>query len=125
MFQEKHFRTRFSLFLNKCTSFPLIGLLTGDMDLSLLVAFCSCVPPALGSSIGRDMPASTMVEKDYDSAFHYDYESLRIGGLIFAVVLFVMGIVLIVSQKCPCKSSPKSRPSGVPEAEAGVVTGPQ
>ncbi|XP_064864402.1 FXYD domain-containing ion transport regulator 6-like isoform X4 [Oncorhynchus nerka] len=70
------------------------------MDLSLLVAFCSCVPPAL---------ASTMVEKDYDSAFHYDYESLRIGGLIFAVVLFVMGIVLIVSQKCPCKSSPKSR----------------
>ncbi|XP_070993733.1 uncharacterized protein [Oncorhynchus clarkii lewisi] len=109
MFQEKHFRTRFSLFLNKCTSFPLIGLLTGDMDLSLLVAFCSCVPPALGSgfgrempgsSIGRDMPASTMVEKDYDSAFHY-------------------------GQKCPCKSSPKSRPSGVPEAEAGVVTGPQ
>nr|XP_046172229.1 sodium/potassium-transporting ATPase subunit gamma-like isoform X2 [Oncorhynchus gorbuscha] len=96
------------------------------MDLSLLVAFCACVPPALGSgfgrempgsSIGRDMPASTMVEKDY--------ESLRIGGLIFAVVLFVMGIVLIVSQKCPCKSSPKSRPSGVPEAEAGVVTGPQ
>ncbi|XP_036825974.1 uncharacterized protein LOC110511049 isoform X13 [Oncorhynchus mykiss] len=63
-----------------------------DMDLSLLVAFCSCVPPAL---------ASRMVEKDY--------ESLRIGGLIFAVVLFVMGIVLIVSQKCPCKSSPKSR----------------
>ncbi|XP_036826023.1 FXYD domain-containing ion transport regulator 6 isoform X24 [Oncorhynchus mykiss] len=62
------------------------------MDLSLLVAFCSCVPPAL---------ASRMVEKDY--------ESLRIGGLIFAVVLFVMGIVLIVSQKCPCKSSPKSR----------------
>ncbi|XP_036825894.1 uncharacterized protein LOC110511049 isoform X2 [Oncorhynchus mykiss] len=162
-----------------------------DMDLSLLVAFCSCVPPALGSgfgrempgsSIGRDMPASRMVEKDYDSAFHYgewgmdqhgltplgvnvtllrkylggqdgfafslhfssstgkqslplccntllypvfNYESLRIGGLIFAVVLFVMGIVLIVSQKCPCKSSPKSRPSGVPEAEAGVVTGPQ
>ncbi|XP_036826017.1 uncharacterized protein LOC110511049 isoform X22 [Oncorhynchus mykiss] len=62
-----------------------------DMDLSLLVAFCSCVPPAL---------ASRMVEKDYDSAFHY-------------------------GQKCPCKSSPKSRPSGVPEAEAGVVTGPQ
>ncbi|XP_036825932.1 uncharacterized protein LOC110511049 isoform X7 [Oncorhynchus mykiss] len=80
-----------------------------DMDLSLLVAFCSCVPPALGSGFGREMPASRMVEKDYDSAFHYDYESLRIGGLIFAVVLFVMGIVLIVSQKCPCKSSPKSR----------------
>ncbi|XP_029592865.1 FXYD domain-containing ion transport regulator 6 isoform X4 [Salmo trutta] len=86
------------------------------MDLSLLVVLCSCVPPAL---------ASTMDEKDYDSAFHYDYGSLRIGGLIFAVVLFVMGIVLIVSQKCPCKSSPKSRPAGVPEAETGAVTGPQ
>ncbi|XP_045082188.1 FXYD domain-containing ion transport regulator 6 [Coregonus clupeaformis] len=106
------------------------------MDLSLLVAFCSCVSPALGSgfgrempgsSIGRDMPASKMDEKDYDAAFHYDYESLRIGGLIFAVVLFVMGIVLIVSRKCQCKSSPKSRPVGVPEAlaEAGAVTGPQ
>ncbi|CAB1334086.1 unnamed protein product [Coregonus sp. 'balchen'] len=93
------------------------------MDISLLVAFCSCVSPALGSSIGRDMPASTMDEKDYDAAFHYDYESLRIGGLIFAVVLFVMGIVLIVSRKCQCKSSPKSRPVGVPEAlaEAGAV----
>ncbi|XP_036825981.1 uncharacterized protein LOC110511049 isoform X14 [Oncorhynchus mykiss] len=55
-----------------------------DMDLSLLVAFCSCVPPALGSGFGREMPASRMVEKDYDSAFHY-------------------------GQKCPCKSSPKSR----------------
>ncbi|XP_023993119.1 FXYD domain-containing ion transport regulator 6 [Salvelinus sp. IW2-2015] len=104
------------------------------MDLSLLVAFCACVPPALGSgfgrempgsSIGRDMPALTMDEKDYDAAFHYDYESLRIGGLIFAVVLFVMGIVLIVSRKCPCKSSPKSRPAGVPEAEAGAVTSPK
>ncbi|XP_029600087.1 FXYD domain-containing ion transport regulator 6 isoform X2 [Salmo salar] len=96
-----------------------------DMDLSLLVAFCSCVPAALGSGFGREMPALTMDEKDYDAAFHYDYESLRIGGLIFAVVLFVMGIVLIVSRKCPCKSSPKSRPAGVPEAEAGAVTSPK
>uniref|UniRef100_A0A8D3D893 FXYD domain-containing ion transport regulator n=1 Tax=Scophthalmus maximus TaxID=52904 RepID=A0A8D3D893_SCOMX len=28
-----------------------------------------------------------------------DYESLRIGGLVFAVVLFLLGIALIVS-KC-------------------------
>ncbi|KPP59205.1 FXYD domain-containing ion transport regulator 6-like, partial [Scleropages formosus] len=41
--------------------------------------------------------------KDYDSPFHYDYESLRIGGLIFAVVLFLMGILLILSRKCRCK----------------------
>uniref|UniRef100_A0A8C2HY75 FXYD domain-containing ion transport regulator n=1 Tax=Cyprinus carpio TaxID=7962 RepID=A0A8C2HY75_CYPCA len=27
-----------------------------------------------------------------------DYESLRIGGMIFAVILFLMGIFLIVSE---------------------------
>lgn len=31
--------------------------------------------------------------------FVSDYESLRIGGLVFAVVLFILGIALIVS-KC-------------------------
>lgn len=30
-----------------------------------------------------------------------DYESLRIGGLVFAVVLFLMGIALIVSKCLP------------------------
>ncbi|KAK7886666.1 hypothetical protein WMY93_026287 [Mugilogobius chulae] len=41
-------------------------------------------------------------DDDHDSAFNYDYESLRIGGLVFAVVLFVLGIALIVSRKCTC-----------------------
>ncbi|KAL0984993.1 hypothetical protein UPYG_G00151550 [Umbra pygmaea] len=88
------------------------------MDLFVSVVFGFCVAPAL---------ASTMDEKDYDAAFHYDYQSLRIGGLIFAVVLFLMGIFLIVSRKCQCKSSPKPRPVGVPQAlaEAGAVADPQ
>ncbi|XP_019896877.1 FXYD domain containing ion transport regulator 6 like isoform X4 [Esox lucius] len=88
------------------------------MDLSVLVVFCFCVAPAL---------ASTVDEKDYDAAFHYDYQSLRIGGLIFAVVLFFMGIFLIVSRKCRCKSSPKPRPAGLRPAlaEAGAVADPQ
>ncbi|KAG7242160.1 hypothetical protein INR49_024206 [Caranx melampygus] len=58
------------------------------MDLVVLVAFSSWLAPALASAGGED--------KDYDSAFEYDYESLRIGGLVFAVVLFLMGIILIV-----------------------------
>uniref|UniRef100_A0AAY5L2U5 FXYD domain-containing ion transport regulator n=1 Tax=Esox lucius TaxID=8010 RepID=A0AAY5L2U5_ESOLU len=105
------------------------------MDLSVLVVFCFCVAPALvsglsvltGSGFGREMPASTVDEKDYDAAFHYDYQSLRIGGLIFAVVLFFMGIFLIVSRKCRCKSSPKPRPAGLRPAlaEAGAVADPQ
>uniref|UniRef100_A0A8C9ZWB2 FXYD domain-containing ion transport regulator n=1 Tax=Sander lucioperca TaxID=283035 RepID=A0A8C9ZWB2_SANLU len=57
------------------------------MDLVVLVAFSSWLAPAL----------------DYDSAFHYDYESLRIGGLVFAVVLFFMGIALIRMYPCMCE----------------------
>ncbi|XP_072317438.1 FXYD domain-containing ion transport regulator 6-like isoform X2 [Eucyclogobius newberryi] len=55
---------------------------------------------------------------DNDSAFNYDYESLRIGGLFFAVVLFVLGIALIVSRKCTCTGD-QSRPRGA-DAESGV-----
>ncbi|XP_067366217.1 FXYD domain-containing ion transport regulator 6-like isoform X3 [Channa argus] len=71
----------------------------GTMNLLLFVAFCSWVAPALASGPNED--------EDYDSAFHYDYESLRIGGLVFAVVLFIMGIALIVSRKCTCSRRDK------------------
>ncbi|XP_033497438.1 FXYD domain-containing ion transport regulator 6-like isoform X4 [Epinephelus lanceolatus] len=81
------------------------------MDLVVLVAFSSWVAPALASAADED--------KDYDSAFDYDYESLRIGGLVFAVVLFLMGIALIVTRKCTCSNSDKSRSRG-PDAESGV-----
>ncbi|XP_046897560.1 FXYD domain containing ion transport regulator 6 like isoform X1 [Hypomesus transpacificus] len=76
------------------------------MDVFALVVLCSVVAPALGSAFGREMPASPIDDPsvpDYDSPFTYDYKSLRIGGLVFAVVLFIMGIVLIVSRKCRCK----------------------
>ncbi|XP_037640268.1 FXYD domain-containing ion transport regulator 6-like isoform X2 [Sebastes umbrosus] len=90
------------------------------MDLVVLVAFSSWLAPALGSAFGREVFASTADEdKDYDSAFDYDYESLRIGGLVFAVVLFIMGIALIVTRKCTCSNSDKTR-SRSPDAESGV-----
>ncbi|XP_075882737.1 FXYD domain-containing ion transport regulator 6-like isoform X1 [Nelusetta ayraudi] len=80
------------------------------MDLLLLVALSSWLAPALGSAFGREMFAATADnEKDYDSDFHYDYESLRIGGLVFAVVLFLMGIALIVSRKCTCSKKDQAR----------------
>ncbi|KTF78784.1 hypothetical protein cypCar_00030375 [Cyprinus carpio] len=47
----------------------------------------------------------------------HDYESLRIGGMIFAVILFLMGIFLIVSRKCRCKGN-KSKPVGLDPAAA-------
>ncbi|GAA6219040.1 uncharacterized protein LOC108885709 [Lates japonicus] len=90
------------------------------MDLVVLVAFSSWLAPALGSAFGREMLASAAdKDKDYDSAFHYDYESLRIGGLVFAVVLFLLGIFLIVSRKCTCSKSNKSRSRG-PDVESAV-----
>ncbi|XP_034466715.1 FXYD domain-containing ion transport regulator 6-like isoform X1 [Hippoglossus hippoglossus] len=90
------------------------------MDLVVLVAFSSWLAPALGSGFGREMSASAAVDDiDYDSAFNYDYESLRIGGLVFAVVLFLLGIALIVSRKCTCSKGEKSRSKG-PDAESGV-----
>ncbi|XP_038567678.1 FXYD domain-containing ion transport regulator 6-like isoform X4 [Micropterus salmoides] len=82
------------------------------MDLVVLLAFSSCLAPVLVSAADED--------KDYDSAFQYDYESLRICGLVFAVVLFLMGIALIVTRKCTCSKGDKPRgpnvESGVPKA---------
>ncbi|XP_030605714.1 FXYD domain-containing ion transport regulator 6-like isoform X2 [Archocentrus centrarchus] len=81
------------------------------MDLVTLVAFSSWLAPALASTADDD--------KDYDSAFQYDYESLRIVGLVFAVVLFVLGIAIIVSRKCTCSKKDKLRPRG-PDGESSV-----
>ncbi|KAM9352790.1 FXYD domain-containing ion transport regulator 6-like isoform 2-T2 [Symphorus nematophorus] len=83
------------------------------MHLVVLVALSSWLAPALASAEGADK------DKDYDSAFHYDYETLRIGGLVFAVALFLMGIALIVSRKCTCSKSDKSKPRG-PNVESGI-----
>ncbi|XP_021322402.1 FXYD domain containing ion transport regulator 6 like isoform X4 [Danio rerio] len=79
------------------------------MELCVAAALLSFFTPALGSAFGRVMPASKMDEI-------HDYESLRIGGMVFAVILFLMGIFLIVSRKCRCKGN-KSKPVGI-DAEA-------
>nr|XP_015804472.2 sodium/potassium-transporting ATPase subunit gamma isoform X1 [Nothobranchius furzeri]XP_015804473.2 sodium/potassium-transporting ATPase subunit gamma isoform X1 [Nothobranchius furzeri] len=89
------------------------------MDLAVLVVFSSWLAPALGSAFGREVFASAAdYGTDSDNAFHYDYESLRIGGLVFAVVLFLLGIFLIVSRKCTCSKN-NSRSRG-PNVQSGV-----
>ncbi|CAL8353768.1 unnamed protein product [Lota lota] len=49
--------------------------------------------------------------------FVYNYESLRIGGLTFAVVLFTLGILLILSRRCRCNINQKSSTPGNEEAQ--------
>ncbi|XP_018601066.1 FXYD domain containing ion transport regulator 7 isoform X2 [Scleropages formosus] len=57
--------------------------------------------------------ATTAAQSAYmdQSAFHYDYESLRTTGVILAVVMFVAGILIALSKKFKCsKSSSNSSP---------------
>ncbi|XP_008430652.1 FXYD domain-containing ion transport regulator 6-like isoform X1 [Poecilia reticulata] len=90
------------------------------MDLVFVVAFSSWLAPALGSAFGREVFVSAADdEKDYDSAFHYDYESLRIGGLVFAIALFLLGIFLVATRKCTCSKSDNPRPRN-PEVESAI-----
>ncbi|XP_026138485.1 FXYD domain-containing ion transport regulator 6 [Carassius auratus] len=58
---------------------------------------------------GKEKPLETFV---------YDYESLRIGGLAFAVVLFALGVLLILSRRCRCSINQKTRAPGDEEAQA-------
>uniref|UniRef100_A0A3Q1EUZ5 FXYD domain-containing ion transport regulator n=1 Tax=Acanthochromis polyacanthus TaxID=80966 RepID=A0A3Q1EUZ5_9TELE len=51
-------------------------------------------------------PLGSRPAVDRNSFFIPDYESLRIGGLVFAVVLFLLGIALIVSN-----GSPETKPA--------------
>ncbi|XP_042524012.1 phospholemman [Dipodomys merriami] len=51
--------------------------------------------------------------------FTYDYKSLRIGGLTIAGVLFILGILIILSKKCRCKFNQQQK-TGEPDEEEGT-----
>ncbi|PNJ75766.1 FXYD6 isoform 10 [Pongo abelii] len=67
----------------------------------VLVFLCSLLAPTVLASAAEK-------EKEMDP-FHYDYQTLRIGGLVFAVVLFSVGILLILSRRCKCSFNQKPR----------------
>ncbi|XP_021095507.1 phospholemman isoform X2 [Heterocephalus glaber] len=51
--------------------------------------------------------------------FTYDYQSLRIGGLTIAGILFILGILIILSKRCRCKFNQQQR-TGEPDEEEGT-----
>ncbi|KAG8433683.1 hypothetical protein GDO86_012148 [Hymenochirus boettgeri] len=71
------------------------------MAVPLLLFCCTVVMAAPIESEKKD-PLS-------NDPFHYDYSSLRIGGLVFAGILFVLGILIILSRKCRCKFNQHQR----------------
>ncbi|XP_066567542.1 FXYD domain-containing ion transport regulator 6 [Amia ocellicauda] len=81
---------------------------------TVLLFFCSLLVyvAAVADPSGQDDK-----EKEVNP-FDYDYESLRIGGLVFAVVLFTLGILLILSRRCRCSFNQKPRAPGDEEAQA-------
>lgn len=79
----------------------------------VLIFLCGLLAPHL-------VLASAAEEKEKDP-FHYDYQTLRIGGLVFAVVLFSVGILLILSRRCKCGFSQKPRGPGDEEAQAETL----
>ncbi|XP_032633083.1 FXYD domain-containing ion transport regulator 6 isoform X2 [Chelonoidis abingdonii] len=89
--------------------FPRARHGTGVAMETALIFLCSLLVPVVVAD------ASQEKEKD---PFNYDYQSLRIGGLVFAVVLFSVGILLILSRRCRCSFNQKPRAPGDEEAQA-------
>ncbi|XP_048146301.1 FXYD domain-containing ion transport regulator 3-like [Corvus hawaiiensis] len=46
---------------------------------------------------------------DAPSPFEYDWCQLRVGGLVVAAVLSVVGIIVLLSGKCKCRSKASRR----------------
>ncbi|XP_050840480.1 FXYD domain-containing ion transport regulator 3-like isoform X2 [Serinus canaria] len=67
-------------------------------------------------SLARGDPPGT------SSPFHYDWCHLRVGGLVVAAVLSVLGIAVLLSGKCKCRSK-ASRRRPPPELPPPAGTG--
>ncbi|NXE28610.1 FXYD6 regulator, partial [Ardeotis kori] len=76
-----------------------------------LIFLCSLLVPAAAADGSGNEPLSPPA----------DYQSLRIGGLVFAVVLFTVGILLILSRRCRCSFNQKPRAPGDEEAQAETL----
>uniref|UniRef100_A0A8D2HGN4 FXYD domain-containing ion transport regulator n=1 Tax=Urocitellus parryii TaxID=9999 RepID=A0A8D2HGN4_UROPR len=70
--------------------------------------------PSLSPALPAPPPASSPC-----SLPPSDYQSLRIGGLTIAGILFILGILIILSKRCRCKFNQQQR-TGEPDEEEGT-----
>ncbi|XP_048357607.1 phospholemman [Sphaerodactylus townsendi] len=82
-----------------------------NMNLWLFLSLCGALLAPLAAEPGS--------EPTHDP-FNYDYHTLRIGGLVFAVVLFLLGILIVLSRRCRCKFNQQQR-TGEPDEEEGTL----
>ncbi|XP_032697587.1 phospholemman [Lontra canadensis] len=68
--------------------------------------------------VGFFTTASAEAPQEHDP-FTYDYRTLRIGGLIIAGILFILGILIVLSRRCRCKFNQQQR-TGEPDEEEGT-----
>ncbi|KYO34925.1 sodium/potassium-transporting ATPase subunit gamma isoform B [Alligator mississippiensis] len=61
-------------------------------------------PLLLGSG-----PKLEALPEQETARFTYDYDTVRNGGLIFAVVAFLVGLLIILSRRFRCGGKKKSR----------------
>ncbi|CAM2107786.1 unnamed protein product [Caretta caretta] len=107
---DVNFVTGLALAAEPPTVPPRIRSGTGVAMETALIFLCSLLVPVVVADAANQ-------EKEKDP-FNYDYQSLRIGGLVFAVVLFSVGILLILSRRCRCSFNQKPRAPGDEEAQA-------
>uniref|UniRef100_A0A8D0G9A6 FXYD domain-containing ion transport regulator n=1 Tax=Sphenodon punctatus TaxID=8508 RepID=A0A8D0G9A6_SPHPU len=74
-------------------------LLRTAMESLIIILLLCC---ALLGAVSAEPP------QEHDP-FNYDYKSLRIGGLVFAVILFLLGILIVLSRRCRCKFNQQQR----------------
>ncbi|XP_076216826.1 FXYD domain-containing ion transport regulator 3-like [Aptenodytes patagonicus] len=58
---------------------------------------------------------------DATSPFQYDWHHLRVAGLVVAAILCVIGIIVLFSGKCKCRSKASRR---CPPPETSPLVGP-
>ncbi|MEE6482017.1 hypothetical protein FKM82_013116 [Ascaphus truei] len=69
------------------------------------------------------LPSLQANDPTENSQFYYDYESLKIGGLIVAGVLCAMGIIILMSGKCRCKFNQKNERRNQAQEQSLITPG--